>query len=195
MLELLLSDLAIVIYEGAILIFLIFNTFRLRKKNKKTAELVSLQLNRIREENLDASLRNTMYVQQANKTSNANNPYDVTYHQEENNVYEDTRERISIQVEEKGILSTKRYVVHVFDFITIGSSDDNNIILNDLTVARHQIQLMKVEQGLYIKNIDTNGEVKIVRGKKGQLVESDPIYMKSNDVIMVGNTSLKITII
>lgn len=195
MVDFLLSDLAIVIYEGVLVLFLIINTLRLRKKNKKTAELVSLQLNRIREENLDASLKNNMYISNKNQAVNANNPYDVTYHQEENNVYDDTRERISIQVEEKGILSTKRYVVHVFDAISIGSSDDNTIVLNDLTVARHHVQLMRVANALYIKNLDMNGEVKISRGKRTQVLEMEPVYMESNDVIMVGNTSLKITII
>lgn len=195
MVDFLLSDLAIVIYEGVLVLFLIINTLRLRKKNKKTAELVSLQLNRIREENLDASLKNNMYISNKNQAVNANNPYDVTYHQEENNVYDDTRERISIQVEEKGILSTKRYVVHVFDAISIGSSDDNTIVLNDLTVARHHVQLMRVANALYIKNMDMNGEVKITRGKRTQVLEMEPVHMESNDVIMVGNTSLKITII
>ena len=64
-----------------------------------------------------------------------------------------------------------------------------------MTVARHHIQLEKVDQELYIKNLDVNGEVTIVRGKKKQFVEMESMLMKSNDVVMVGNTSLKITII
>ena len=193
--KILLSDFAIVVYEGILLIFLLINSIRLRNKNKRIAEMVSLQMDRIREENLDASLRNTMYIQQSNAVSNKNNPYDVIYHQEEKNIYEDTRDRISIQVEERGILSTKKYVVHVFDSIQVGNDDSNTIILNDLSIARHQIQLMKVEKELFIKNLDCSNQVYLLRNKRKNNITEIPVCVKSSDTIMLGNTRLIIMII
>ena len=191
----LLSDPATIIYESIILLFLIFNTFRLRSINKRTEEMVSLQMNRIREESLDASLRNTMYIQRSEMTANGNHPYDVTYHQEEKNIYGDTRDKITVQVEEKGILSTKKYVVHVFDTIAVGSDDSNAIILNDTSISRCQIQLLQVDKNLFIKNLDVQNTVSLLRNKKSYPVTEDAVCMKTGDTILLGNTSLKITIL
>lgn len=189
------SNIAIIIYECIALVLLIANSFRLKGRNKKVAEMVSLQKDRIREENLDAMLQNTLYSKTQQGSEKANNPYDVVYHEEEVNVYNDTRERISLQIEEKGILSTKKYVVHVFDSILIGNDDSNKIILNDLSVSKFQVQLTNKDNKLYAHNLDCSVDANIIRKKKKYPLTPSMACIESNDSILVGNTSLRITII
>ena len=193
--KILTSNIAIIIYESIALALLIANSFRLKGRNKKVAEMVSLQKDRIREENLDAALQNTLHSQAQQGGEIANNPYDVTYHEEEVNVYDDTRERISLQIEEKGILSTKKYVVHVFDSILIGNDDSNKIVLNDLSVSKFQIQLTNKDNKLYAHNLDCSNDAHVLRKKKKYPLAQDMVCIQSNDYIQVGNTSLRLTII
>ncbi|MCR4691233.1 MAG: FHA domain-containing protein [Lachnospiraceae bacterium] len=190
-----LPDLTLVIFEGLLLLVLIILSFYQRKRNKKIAEMVSLQMSRTREESLDASLRNTMYVQKTGSEENSNNPYDVQYHQEEKNVYEDFGEKISVQIEEKGILSTKKYVIHVFDASTVGRDDGNAIVLNDASIAGRQIQLIREEKNLLVRNLDGNHPVNVRRGKKLIPVAGEAVLVGSGDAIMLGNTELKLLIL
>lgn len=154
-----------------------------------------MQLDRIREESLDASLRNNMYVKKSEKAMHASNPYDVAYHQEVANIYADQRERISVQIEERGVLSTKKYVVNVFDVIDFGSGDNNAIILNDVTVGRKQIQLIKSEKELYVKNLDMSNIVELLRGKKRYQVTETGVNVRTGDTLCMGNTYLQVTIL
>lgn len=193
--SLLKSDVAIVAYEGILLIGLIGNSIRLRKKNKKWKEMASLQKDRIREENLDAMLQNERHKEKSQTQEVTNNPYDVVYHEEDVGVYQNTKEHISVQVEEKGVLATKKYVVHVFDQIEIGSDDCNKIVLNDVLVSSHQLQFIRVEHSLFIKNMDPTVAVTLIRQRKAYSLMNDAVQIQNKDQIQVGNTSLRLTMI
>lgn len=193
--SLLTSDVAIVTYEGILLIGLLGNSIRFKRKNKKLKEMVSLQKDRIREENLDSMLQNEKHKEKAQTQEVTNNPYDVVYHEEDAGVYQNTQEHISVQVEEKGVLSTKKYVVHIFDRIEIGSDDTNKIVLNDVLVSSHQLQFIRVEHNLFVRNLDPNVAVTLIRQRRAYSLLNDAVQIQTKDQIQLGNTSLSLTMI
>lgn len=188
-------DVLIVVGECLLCAGLLINALYLRKKNKKLAEMVSLQKDRIREEKLDAMLQNQRYMGQDSAKAVTNNPYDVTYHEEDTAVYEENQEYISVQIEEKGVLSTKKYVIHVFDHVEIGSADTNKIILNDVSISGQQIQLLRSGKRLFAKNLDTAVNVILKRMKKSYALTQDAICIQSGDGLEFGNTTLRLTLI
>lgn len=188
-------DIIIIICEVLLIAGVLINIFRFHKKNKNLSEIVSLQKDRIREEKLDSMLQNKRYVEQDSAKSVTNNPYDVTYHEEEDAVYEGSREHIGVQVEEKGILSTKKYVIHVFEHIEIGRADTNKIILNDVAISSQQIQLLRAGTRLFVKNLDEEVNVTLKRMKKVYPLTKDAVCIQSGDQILLGNTTLRFVLI
>lgn len=188
-------DYAVISCEILLLAGIVINMFRFQKKNKKLKEMVSLQKDRIREEKLDSMLQNQVYLERNETNGVTNNPYDVAYHEEDIAAYEEAREHISIQVEEYGVLSTKKYVVHVFEHIEIGRDDINKIVLNDVAVARQQLQLLRVEGRLFVKNLAPEVKVILKRAKKNYPLKEEAVCLQSRDELQLGKTTLRLTLI
>lgn len=189
------SDGAIIVYEAVLAAGLFANSLRFYRKNKKLKEMVSLQKDRIREEELDAKLQNRIYMEKNAKSDSKNNPYEVNYHEEENAAYENEKEHVSVQIEESGNLSNKKYVIHVFDRVRIGRDDSNKIILNDTTVAAHQLELLRVGKELFVKNLDESVSVVLKRKRSRIALTGTEICLKTGDEISLGNTTLRLRII
>ena len=188
-------DITILICEILFSVGLFINLFWLHRKNKKLTEMVSLQKDRIREEKLDAMLQNQRYMEREEARIVTNDPYDVAYHEETGAVWEGSREHISVQVEEMGILSTKKYVIHVFEHVEIGRADTNKIILNDVSVSDHQIQLLRAGEKLFAKNLDIQVPVVLKRAKKAWMLTEDGVCIQSGDQLELGNTTLRLRLI
>lgn len=191
----LLSDPAIIVYEGIVGVGLIANIIRFFRRNKKLKEMVSLQKDRIREEELDAMLRNETHMKYHADAAVKNNPYDVSYHEEADAAYENEKEHISVQFEELGNLSNKKYVIHIFDKVRIGTNDSNKIVLHDSKLSAHQLEFLRVERDLFVKNLDTGVKVVLKRGRKKFTITETPACLKTQDELFMGNTTLKISLI
>ncbi len=189
------SDGALIVYEAALGIVLVANSIRMYQKNKKLKETVSLQKDRIREEELDTKLQNQLHMERSAESTVKNNPYEVNYHEEADASYENERAHISILVEESGTLSNKKYVVHIFDRIKIGRDDSNKIILNDTTISGHQIELMRVDTELFARNLDIKVKVTLRRKRRQLALRESSVCLLSGDELKVGKTTLRITII
>lgn len=185
------SDGIVIAYEVIAGVGLAANSLRLHKKNKKLKEMISLQKDRIREEELDAMLRNEVHMERNAREAVKNNPYEVSYHEERTAAYEKEQAYVSVQVEELGTLSNKKYVVHVFEQIRIGRDDSNKIILNDVTIAGHQIELLRVEQSLFAKNLAPGVKVTLRRKRKKFSLGESPVCLNSGDELCFGNTTLR----
>lgn len=185
------SDGMVIAYEIIAGVGLAANSLRLFKKNKKLKEMISLQKDRIREEELDAMLRNQVHMERNAQAAVKNNPYEVSYHEEKTAAYEKEQAYVSVQVEELGTLSNKKYVVHVFERVKIGRDDSNKIILNDVTIAAHQIELLRVEQSIFAKNLAPGVKVTLKRKRKKFSLGESPVCLNSGDELYFGNTTLR----
>ena len=151
----------------------------------------TLQKEKVREEQLDQALKNRLYEGVETKAFQNNIPYEVNFH-EETNFANGTDDNIAVQIIEKGKLSTRKYVIFISEVITIGQSNTNALVLNDLNVAKEQCRVFKHDKSLYIQTLEDTHPVKIRRGREEMQLSRDAVKLLDNDFIEVGDTSLNI---
>lgn len=189
--DILCSNIAMCCYEGIILGLVFFRFLRLNKEKKQAAEMNTLQKEKVREEQLDQALKNRLYQGVETKAFQNNIPYEVNFH-EETNFANQTDDNIAVQIIEKGKLSTRKYVIFISEVITVGQSNTNALVLNDLNVAKEQCRLFKHDKSLYIQTLEDTHPVKIRRGREAMQLSRDAVKLLDNDFIEVGDTSLNI---
>ncbi len=189
--DILCSNIAMCCYEGIILGLVFFRFLRLNKEKKQAAEMNTLQKEKVREEQLDQALKNRLYQGVETKAFQNNIPYEVNFH-EETNFANQTDDNIAVQIIEKGKLSTRKYVIFISEVITVGHSNTNALVLNDLNVAKEQCRLFKHDKSLYIQTLEDTHPVKIRRGREAMQLSRDAVKLLDNDFIEVGDTSLNI---
>lgn len=189
--SILFSNIAMCCYEGVILGLVFFRFLRLNKEKKQAVEMSTLQKEKVREEQLDQALKNRLYQGVETKAFQNNIPYEVNFH-EETNLANGTDDNIAVQIIEKGKLSTRKYVIFISDVITVGQSNTNALVLNDLNVAKEQCRLFKHDKSLYIQTLEDTHPVKIRRGREEMQLSKDAVKLLDNDFIEVGDTSLNI---
>ncbi len=189
--DILFSNIAMCCYEGIILGLVFFRFLRLNKEKKQAVEMNTLQKEKVREEQLDQALKNRLYEGVETKAFQNNIPYEVNFH-EETNFVNGTDDNIAVQIIEKGKLSTRKYVIFISEVITIGQSNTNALVLNDLNVAKEQCRMFKHDKSLYIQTLEDTHPVKIRRGREEMQLSRDAVKLLDNDFIEVGDTSLNI---
>lgn len=189
--DILFSNIAMCCYEGIILGLVFFRFLRLNKEKKQAVEMNTLQKEKVREEQLDQALKNRLYEGVETKAFQNNIPYEVNFH-EETNFVNGTDDNIAVQIIEKGKLSTRKYVIFISEVITIGQSNTNALVLNDLNVAKEQCRVFKHDKSLYIQTLEDTHPVKIRRGREEMQLSRDAVKLLDNDFIEVGDTSLNI---
>lgn len=189
--DILFSNIAMCCYEGIILGLVFFRFLRLNKEKKQAVEMNTLQKEKVREEQLDQALKNRLYEGVETKAFQNNIPYEVNFH-EETNFANGTDDNIAVQIIEKGKLSTRKYVIFISEVITIGQSNTNALVLNDLNVAKEQCRMFKHDKSLYIQTLEDTHPVKIRRGREEMQLSRDAVKLLDNDFIEVGDTSLNI---
>lgn len=189
--DILFSNIAMCCYEGIILGLVFFRFLRLNKEKKQAVEMNTLQKEKVREEQLDQALKNRLYEGVETKAFQNNIPYEVNFH-EETNFANGTDDNIAVQIIEKGKLSTRKYVIFISEVITIGQSNTNALVLNDLNVAKEQCRVFKHDKSLYIQTLEDTHPVKIRRGREEMQLSRDAVKLLDNDFIEVGDTSLNI---
>lgn len=189
--DILFSNIAMCCYEGIILGLVFFRFLRLNKEKKQAVEMNTLQKEKVREEQLDQALKNRLYEGVETKAFQNNIPYEVNFH-EETNFASGTDDNIAVRIIEKGKLSTRKYVIFISEVITIGQSNTNALVLNDLNVAKEQCRMFKHDKSLYIQTLEDTHPVKIRRGREEMQLSRDAVKLLDNDFIEVGDTSLNI---
>lgn len=103
---------------------------------------------------------------------------------------------IMVQLTERSKLSTRKYMFHVTDKITFGSrTTRNEIVITGPNVAEYQCAILRAGRELYVKNIGTEGMVRLKRGRKRTQVERDAVVLRDNDTLIIGEYSYEIKIL
>lgn len=158
------------------------------RRQKKNME--SKAMDKLREEELDRNILNPN-TQNHELRARAEKPVQVKYISPE----VQRSKKQMLQILEIGELSTKEYMLNPAERIKIGCGNENTIILNDLSLGN-----IKCEIGIYggilgASSNDSTQRVVLIRKKNRIFLENIPIEIKTNDIIQLGKTSLKIAVI
>lgn len=191
--NILLSNLAICIYESILLGAIIVYFIKLKKKKKYAVEINTQQKDKAREEKLNQLLKNNLYSDKKDKDLEKNIPYEVSFHEEGINK-NNKNDGIAVQIIEKGKLSTRKYIIYIYDEITIGQGPENDLVLNDLKVAKQQCQIFKKGQELYVYSLEEIHPVMLKRKKNVMQVAKQPVALLDKDYLELGETLLNLRI-
>ena len=158
--------------------------------NKKKKLLESKAMDKLREEELDRIILNPN-VQNSELRAKAEKPVQVQYASPEIQ----GGKKHMIQVLVIGELSTKEYMLNPMERISIGCGNENTIDLNDVTLGDLKIEIGVYGGTLGARSNDSAKRVVLLRKKNSAYLGNVPLEIRTNDVIKIGKTSLKITIV
>lgn len=193
-LNLLTSNLAICLYEAAILVGVIVWWSKLRKKKKQCVEMDSVQREIARDERLNNVLQNELHQQKQEKIFQSNTPFDEVYH-DQSRIGANQRSATKLQFTVQGELATRKYVILIIDEITIGKSEKNDLVLRDLNIAEKQCRIFVHEKELYIQTLDAEYPLSLKRKKEIMQIKQQTVEIKNKDIIEMGSTQIKIEMI
>lgn len=161
-----------------------------RKEMQRNAE------DKLREEALDRVLTDGRKQEKVP----ANVPFDVKYDLERRKKNKPKEKggvsEIMVQLTECSKLSTRKYMFHIAERITLGSkAGENDIVLTSARVSERQCELFRIGGELYVKNIGKPDAVHLLRGKLQTAVGREAIQLRNHDEIRVGDFSYQVTML
>ena len=193
-LNLLTSNLAICIYEGIILGIVFANWLKLRKKKKQSIEVNAIQREKTRDAKLNGILQNELHQQNQEHIFQNNTPYDEEYH-DQSKIDGEQKNVVKLQFTVQSELATRKYVIFVQDEITIGKDEKNDLVLNDLDIAKRQCRIFLYQGYLYIQTMDVTFPLVLKRKKNIMKLTQQAVEIRDKDLIEMGSTRIKIEII
>lgn len=182
---------------GAICVFLIlFSIVRVVKRRNRKKEIQRNAEDKLREEALDKILTEGRKPEDGKLV--ANMPFDVKYdvdqRKKNRSTETDRPAEIMLQLTERCELSTRKYMFHIEDRITIGSqAGENDVVAVSPRIAKRQCELFRIDQRLFVKKISEGGNVLLVRGKRQHPVGQDGVQLQSHDELRIGDYVYEVT--
>lgn len=183
------------VFVLAILIILLRVISKKRAKNKEIQKAIS---EKIRDDNLNSVILNSHYTEKEKKNSAM--PYEVNYQgnvveQNGNSKHEKSDGNYPIiQLVETTALSSRKFVFTLSEGITIGSENDNDIVIINKGVDEKHCSFFAVKKKVFVKNL-ADRQKTIIRRKNNQaIVDSSGIEVKSGDIIILGDVSYTVII-
>lgn len=185
------SDIAIIIYEVAVVIILLVILIKTIRKRNAKKDMRRVIHEKLRDDELKISLEN-IYADENLKSEAAKSvPYKVSYHDEKTS----SNENLSIQITEKTDLSTREYIFNIESLIGIGNGLKNDIVLSDPLAVTDDAQIIRQGKFIYLKKVMPVSTMYLIRKKKNYQVGEIPVQLLSKDEIVIGNTSLEIVLL
>lgn len=188
MVELLLSKTAITVYEVLVILILIIILVRQSRKNKDIQERRTISDAKLRNARLEERLKNPEIVSEVSRQSN---PYDVQYVQ---NTDGRNMSQLQVAIEVHTETSVQRHLFDLDREITIGQAANNDLVLNDMYAPPGGCSVLTRGHDVYVKNQNINPPVRIQRGNRKMLIQSQMVKLQSKDVLTIGNTALHVSL-
>lgn len=188
MMQLLLSEKAVTLYEILVIAILIIVLFRQARKNKAARERRQISNVKKRNMQLEEMLKNPDIKSEWSKNPN---PFEVQYVYAKN-AEENVMPKFQAEIEVHTETSIQRYLFDLNQEITIGRDETNVLPLKDKMAAKRSCSIFLKNQAVYVKNHSASNPICIQRGKNRQLIQNQTVKLKSRDVITLGKTKLHI---
>jgi hypothetical protein len=159
-------------------------------RNKQEDKLKAQIMDKLREEELDRVILNPKFNSDELR-ARMEKPVNVEYLSEASS---GERSRM-IHITEMGVLATKEYILNPRDPISVGTGNDNTIVLSDLSVGDLKCEIMVHNGILAAKSNDHEKKVVLKRNKKSTYLMNELIEIRSLDEILLGKTTIRIRIL
>ena len=159
--------------------------------NKKKRVIREHMADRSRDDRLRIALENQYATDKVKDTAARNVAYQVSYHDD----FEKQSDAICVQLTERCPLSTKEYMFYIKDLIRIGTDFQNELILKDDKGRLLEVQLIREDKQLFVKNCILASRVYLQRDKKQYPVDTRLIKVLDSDYLILGSTSIEIHIL
>lgn len=186
---------------GAVVIVILLITIikSISKKNQRNKEIREAAIARMRDESLNDVILNQRTGKDNKKGSSM--PYEVSYQNGGEDPKADKKAfntskkgRVEIQLIENTDLSSRKYVFSPYPGITIGSDDDNDIVVINNGVSGKHCEIFAAGKRVYIRNLANDQKTFIRRKKQQAIASAEGLEIKSKDIILVGNVTYTVTI-
>lgn len=180
-----------IVAELIVIVVLITNNIRLGKKNKKYKGMLSRYKEKLRENRLDAMIKNVYHSVDKSVEDWNNVPYEVEFHEEKKAAAIDA---VCVHLEYDGSLSTRKYVVNIVDELYLGHAKTNGVVLSEPDIDERHVKFIKQGKELYMLRVTNNVEVMLLRGKDRYSLTDVPIKVNDGDVLEFQNSNMKINL-
>jgi len=178
-------------------VLILITWLRLRQRRKRRQEMRRQAEDRLREEALDRVLTGRV---DGGKSAGPSVPFDVKYDVDQRKRGEQTS-RISassplmLQLTEHSELSTRKYMLHVTDRITLGQASRNDIVIKGARIADDQCEIFRIKKALYVKNTGTSGIVFLSRKNHKIMLDAQAVTLKDKDKLQIGGYTYEVELL
>lgn len=159
--------------------------------NKKKRVIREHMADRSRDDRLRTALENQYAADKVKDAAARNVAYQVSYHDN----LEKQSDAICVQLMERCPLSTKEYIFYIKDLIRIGTDCQNELVLKDNNGKMLEVQLIRENEQLFVKNCISASRVYLQRDKKRYPVDTRLIKVLDSDELILGDTSIEIHVL
>lgn len=190
MVQLLLSQNAITVYEILIIVILVIVFIRQNRKNRDFEERRNISNEKMRNAALEEKLKNPESRMEMSRKSN---PFEVQYTDNYSNNNE-TVPDFQVEIEVYTETSVQRHLFDLEREIFIGQDKNNDLVLNDVQAVKRGCSICMKDHAVYIKNRNSAPSVSIRRGKNHMVIQNQMVKLQTNDFLTVGKTEMHISI-
>lgn len=170
---------------------------RIQQRRKRRREMRRQAEDRLREEALDRVLTGRV---DGGKGAGPSVPFDVKYDADQRKQGAQARRvpaepPLMLQLTEYSELSTRKYMFHVSDRVTLGKAGSNDIIIKGERIAEEQCEIFCIQKALYVKNTGTSGMVFLSRKHHKIMVDAQAVILENNDKLQIGGYLYKVELL
>jgi len=152
---------------------------------------------RLREEALDRVLTGRA---DGGKSAGPSLPFDVKYDVDQRKRNEQTSRiaassPLMLQLTEHSELSTRKYMLHVTDRITLGQASRNDIVIKGERIADDQCEIFRIKKTLYVKNTGTSGMVFLSRKNHKIMIDAQAVTLEDKDKLQIGGYTYEVELL
>ena len=169
---------------------------RLIKRRNAKKEMQRNVEDKLREEALDRVLTDGRRQEKVSANVPFAVKYDLDKRKKARGDEQQSVSEIMVQLIEHSELSTRKYMFHITDRITLGSkARENDIVITSAHVSERQCELFRIGTELFVKNVGKTGSVQLYRKNRQMMVTREAVQLKNHDELRVGDFHYQITIL
>ncbi len=187
---------AIALAAAVLAVLLLIVWIRLRRRRKRRQEMRRQAEDRLREEALDRVLTGRTDGGKGGPSV----PFDVKYDVDQRKRSEQTSRiaassPLMLQLTEHSELSTRKYMLHVADRVTLGQASRNDIVIKGARIADDQCEIFRIKKTLYVKNTGTSGMVFLSRKNHKIMVDAQAVTLEDKDKLQIGGYTYEVELL